>query len=562
MSVEKNRTVDVFEYKTAHYTPQKIKDYAGNPLIEALPPILETDEEVIDMLYSLPSIDDHERNLSPLLKTHVIKRVKRFIQPLPIHINLESKISVLIRQSYLSRNPLTPEYKKRIKLLHTLKKEEEITPDEVESHYRSYSSTAECLFINGVSGMGKTTAVNRILEQYPQIIKHTEYKGQKITTTQIVWLKIDSPYDGSFMTLCRNIFQEIDKLLGTRWMEKYGYFTRSTSTMVMYLTTLLANYNVGLLVIDEIQNIYRAKKNDPMEMLDYFVTLTNVISVPILIIGTNRARNLFQDNFRLARRVQSDGYIEIANLKKDSPDWEIFIESLWEFNVLENQGPLTDELNDTFYELCQGVIAVAVMLLMFSQNRAISEGKKSLTTDIIKKTYKEDLQLIRPMIEALRSGDPFEIAKFDDITIDEEKILSNYHKDIAMTESVQAAIRQKKDKIESTRESINEKLFFEFSASGFFNDIKQEVMKKIINKVVESSDVATEYEDLKELVMELLQKEKRKVKKKPRRKNINPDNVTLISLYDSAIDKSQHPYDAFKREKLIKDPLDEFLRVD
>lgn len=549
------------EYEAAIYTPQKIQDYVGNPLIEALPPILETEEQVVDAFYSLPRVRDEERGLPPLLRTHVIKRVKGFIQPLPIHIKMESKISVLIRQSYLSRNPLGIEYKKRMKLLHQLKEENEINADEVANYYSGFTSTAECMFINGVSGMGKTTAARRILQMYPQIIRHSEYGGQLFTRTQIVWLKVDCPYDGSFTTLCRNIFQEIDRLTGSRWNEKYGYLTRSTSTMVMHLTTLLANYDVGLIVIDEIQNLYNAK-GDPTEMLDFFVTITNTFSVPIVFIGTNRARNLFQKNFRLARRIQSDGYIEIANLKKDSAEWCLFIESLWSFHVLEDDLPMNNEFNEVFYDQCQGVIAVAIMLFMFAQNRAISEGKTALTPETINKTANEDLKLIKPMIMALRSGNPMEIAKFDDLTIDENAILKHYEQDIAMSERVQEKIRQKKEELEDVRGKANDDLFIEFSTSGLFTSIKTDTMRKIIDSIVTNSDVNTDYDDLKDLAMELLQAEKKRLKKPKNDNVVFMEKQSLLVIFDKSVKDNQHPYDGFKKYGFIKNPLVEFLKVE
>ena len=81
--------------------------------------------------------------------------------------------------------------------------------------------------------------------------------------------------------------------------------------MLMHLTTLLINYNVGVLVIDEIQHLSKLK-NESMDMLDFLVTLTNMFSVPMIFIGTSKARRLFQYNFRLARRIQS-----VAILKWD-----------------------------------------------------------------------------------------------------------------------------------------------------------------------------------------------------------------------------------------------------
>ena len=52
-------------------------------------------------------------------------------------------------------------------------------------------STADSLSIIGISGIGKTTAIERLSLMYPQVIKHETYEGQSFNRTQIVWLKID-----------------------------------------------------------------------------------------------------------------------------------------------------------------------------------------------------------------------------------------------------------------------------------------------------------------------------------------------------------------------------------
>lgn len=104
------------------------------------------------------------------------------------------------------------------------------------------------------------------------MIKHEIYKGQPFNRTQIVWLKIDCPYDGSLSTLCKSFFKAIDDLLGTRYLEKFGYLNRVTSTMLLHMTSLASMYGIGVLVIDEIQHLLHSK-NDQEEILNFFVTL-------------------------------------------------------------------------------------------------------------------------------------------------------------------------------------------------------------------------------------------------------------------------------------------------
>ncbi|MDD4591928.1 MAG: ATP-binding protein, partial [Parabacteroides sp.] len=438
----------------------------------------------------------------------------------------------------------------------------ECTANDIETAYQGFSTTAECAIINGVSGAGKTTAINRKLHLYPQVIRHEAYHGKPLTRTQIVWLKVDCPFDGNFATLCRSVFKEIDKLTGERWLEKYGYLTRSTSTMVMHLTTLLTNYNVGVLVIDEIQHLSKLK-GEAVDMLDFFVTLTNMFSVPIIFIGTSKARNLFQTNFRLAWRVQSGGYIEMGPLKKGSVEWDTLLESLWEFNVLDEETELDEKMRGVFYEECQGVISIAVMLFMCSQSRALLNQMKKMTPAIIKETADNDLRFTQPMITALRSGDPLKIAEFDDIRIDEEDVWKNLQHDIEMEERVNEAITAKKKDMKNRRQNSHDSLYFSICSSNLFPHLGQDEIRKILDNVISNCELNIMEDDLKMLVMERIFTENQKKQQKKKTMNVVPvKNNNLRVVYDEAISKKEHPYEVLKKQGLIKNPFEEFGKAE
>lgn len=162
-------------------------------------------QKIIDRFTVLPVITDKDRNKAQNLRYHIIKRTKNFIQPLPIHITLERRLSTLIRRGYLGRNPLDKKFLESIRILNNLD-DESIKRNELQDELSNIRSTADSISIIGISGIGKTTAIERLLLMYLQAIKHSEYDGENFTRTQIVWLKIDCPYDGSLATLCKSFF--------------------------------------------------------------------------------------------------------------------------------------------------------------------------------------------------------------------------------------------------------------------------------------------------------------------------------------------------------------------
>ncbi len=93
--------------EVAKYNDQPLVEYKGNPLIEALPLILSKDE-FVETVLEYPAFDKSERKLDSWVRLHCVERLARFFQPLERQIDLEQKVSRVLRQGYLARNPLAP----------------------------------------------------------------------------------------------------------------------------------------------------------------------------------------------------------------------------------------------------------------------------------------------------------------------------------------------------------------------------------------------------------------------------------------------------------------------
>ena len=67
--------------------------------------------------------------------------------------------------------------------------------------------------------------------------------------------------------------------------------------------------NLGMLIIDEIQNLNAAASGGHESMLNFFVTLRNEIGIPVVLVGTMRAYPILQSEFSQARRGSGYGSI-------------------------------------------------------------------------------------------------------------------------------------------------------------------------------------------------------------------------------------------------------------
>lgn len=547
------------EFEKGTYKEQPLSEYTNNPFIEALPAIFSEDD-VLERFMETPRISRQDKLSATNIRYHVLKRVRNFIQPLPIHFEVERRLSTLIRRSYLARNPLDITFLERIRVLHELR-EEETTHKYIDERLDYIRSTADSLSIIGISGIGKTTAIERLLLMYPQVIKHEEYKGQPFNRTQIVWLKIDCPYDGSLSTLCKSFFKAIDDLLGTRYLEKFGYLNRVTSTMLLHMTSLASMYGIGVLVIDEIQHLLHSK-NDQEEMLNFFVTLSNTVGIPTVLIGTSKAQKLFKGNFRQARRAASDGAIIWDRMAENSEEWEFFLETLWELQCLKTYSELTEELKKSFYYECQGITAVAMNLFILAQERALfDEGNPNeiITPQVLKKTAKEDMQTIQPMMTAIRTNNIADMMKYEDIMINLDEVMLNHKRNTEIAGRIQEAFKERQNRIEYKRQDMIENLSVEVAALGIFDSLKENDIKKLVQKIVEENSLDTEFNQLKsDAIQQAIALNQQKKDQKAKAKVKNVEVLPLLKLRKQALEKKQHPYELLKANGYIKKPLKEF----
>lgn len=529
----------------AVYSNQVIDEYKDNPLIEALPPILSK-EEVIRKLSKVPDYSLEERNLEPHYRYHCIQKLFNYFEPLQKHIDIEQRLSRVIRQGYISRNPLGPEYAAKLQNSYKMIKSGSYELSETNL----FRTTASGFTIIGISGIGKTTTLERILLLYPQIIRHSNYKSISLNLYQITWLKLDCPFDGSLKGLCINFFQAIDELLGTDYLRKYGLGRNSIDTMIPRMAHIASLHCIGVLIIDEIQHLSLTKSGGSDKMLNFFVTLVNTIGIPVILVGTTKALPILQGEFRQARRGSGQGDLVWDRMKNDAY-WRLLIKGMWPLQWTKKENKLTDEIIDTIYDESQGIIDIAVKLYAMAQIRAIASGKEIIDVSVIRQVAKDSLKLVKPMLDALRSGKKEEISKYADISpIDFENF---YYESIAKA----SACVKKQDN--DQKEIITEYATLKLVELG----IEASTAKICVDMAIEESKSLDRLFIVKEAMKIAFQKEdsgSHKNKKIKLKQKNSPDD--LRNIVDEGKKKSKSAYEALKEAGYIKNPVEEFLAKD
>lgn len=526
----------------AEYKDQQVYEYKDNPLIEALPEIL-SDKEIRLKLPVYPYFNEDERNLPGEIRMHCIQRLFQYFQPSPAHRELEQRFSRSIRQGYVSRNIISPKYATDL-----VEGYKAITNGELNSQIKMIKTKASGFTIMGLSGIGKTTAIERVLSLYPQIIVHSKYKNMNISMYQLTWLKLECPSDGSLKALCLSFFYTVDEILGTNYYEKHGRNSRiSANSMLPILAQVARVCGLGVLIIDEIQNLSSLKSGGSDRMLSFFVELVNTIGIPVILIGTMKAAPILQKEFRQARRGSGQQGDLIWDRMKKNGVWDIFLEGMFEYQWTRKQAKLTDEISNVLYKESQGVADVAVKLFVMSQIDAISNKKEIITAKTIKKIARENIKLLRPMLDALESGDVEKIAKYEDLRpINIENFINDKISDFKKIEEIEMLKKEQRKSKTQRNKDLKEDAFTKLLMLG----VDDKKAKKYLNniKVDDNTDVNIIVKSAYETLMLKIDEQSTEINKISNNMK-SEDKSDLRNIVDN--DSEVSAYDALKANGYI-----------
>jgi hypothetical protein len=360
----------------AQYRPCPIRAFKGNPLIEALPPII-SDEELIKHLACTPKISPEERELPPEIRKTALVALEEFTYPLPEYLDFARRIESAIYRGYSSKNPLLPTSNH---YLHYL------DPDEttVQPISGRFESRATGITLAGPSGSGKNWMFERVLSMYPQVIVHEKYDGKSLPITQLVWIKVSCPGDGSLVSFVSSILMAIDRALGTEHFEEARKGRFNKSLLSQQVNRLVRTYRIGLIVIDEFSNLKLPKKATPDDvptLTRLILNLMNGAGVPILFCGNPEMIDIVQLSLKTARRAENGGVVTMGPLHLAV--WEALSKRLWALQMTDCITPWSKRQADKLNKASRGLVEIAVRGFFEAQRLVIGSGDERLTDVVI-----------------------------------------------------------------------------------------------------------------------------------------------------------------------------------
>ena len=258
----------------------------------------------------------------------------------------------------------------------------------IAQEYRGIIGGADSLLITGTSGIGKSTAISRVIS----LISDKGVMELDMPYSFIIpCVVVQCPFDSSVKNLLLEILRKVDEQIGSNYYQN-AIRARATTDMLLGMVSQVSLNHVGLLVIDEIQNVVNSKNG--RGLIGMLTQLINDSGISICMVGTPESAMFFESSDYLARRSLGLQYQAMAY----DEDFCNICKVLYSYQYVKNYTELTEAVTEWLYEHSAGIVSNIVVLLHDAQEIAIMDGTETLDINSLNKAYKNRMALLHDYI--------------------------------------------------------------------------------------------------------------------------------------------------------------------
>lgn len=401
--------------------------YRGNILTQGLGPILSR-EEALQRLMFIPPVLGTIGDIPRHVRMHHLLRLQDLHLPTLEGGRLMETLDLIVRPSYRYRDPNSPSTWGLISGETVLHK----TP----------RAPASAALVEGHSGVGKTQAILRGFECYPQqVIVHPAFPRIVSEHVQMVWLSADVPATGRAPDLATNLMRSWDSAMTLhlpgappRFADVLDRSRRDGSRMLDEWRQVAVSHFLGVLHLDEVQNFFRLqslearrkRKSAVTELelsiiedqcLKWLLTVTNTWQIGLVLSGTPDGVGALTKRLANVQRFATAGYHPFPHFKtaKDPFFADILFPQLMKFQFVKHPITAADALAELVIELSGGILRLIIALWIAAHRVAFERQTDDLQLDDFRRAAETYLAPIGPAVAALRSGDPALMSRYEDL---------------------------------------------------------------------------------------------------------------------------------------------------
>ena len=203
---------------------------------------------------------------------------------------------------------------------------------------------------------------------------------------------VQCPFDSSVKGLLLEILRKVDEYLDTRYYQD-ALRVRATTDMLIGAVSQVALNHIGLLIVDEIQNVVNSKNGK--SLVGMLTQLINNSGISICMVGTPESAVFFEQAMQLARRSLG---LQYNRMEYDQYFYD-FCKTLFQYQYIQESAEFSEAVTEWLYEHSSGVISVVVSLIHDAQEIAILNGTEKLNLESLKEAYQKRMTLLHGFIE-------------------------------------------------------------------------------------------------------------------------------------------------------------------
>ena len=341
-------------------------------------PEMKQGEELISALSVLPEYHDNVRNENQAVRMMELSAIQRIYVPSEMSIEIYLKMYLALVRS-LQKKSTNIAIKQRYENYKAIQ----------QQSYNGILGGSDSFTIIGTSGIGKSSAISRAISV---IAENRIIETKNLCTPIIPFLVVQCPFDSSVKGLLFEILRKVDETLGSNYYQ-FALKARATTDMLIGSVAQVALNHIGMLVVDEIQNVANSKNGK--SLIGALTQLINNSGISICMVGTPESAVFFEQAMQLARRSVG---LQYTTMKYDEY-FQSFCKIIFKYQFLKNRTEITAAITEWLYEHSAGVISVVISLIYDAQEIAILTGKEVLNLETLNEAYQQRLSLLHGYIQ-------------------------------------------------------------------------------------------------------------------------------------------------------------------
>lgn len=386
-------------------------------------PTMKSGADLFSALEVLPEYDEVIRETEVPVRLMALSDLYRIYVPSQMSLEIYSKMYLALLRSL---------QKKGTKL--AIQQKNQNHKAIIQQEYSGIMGGSDSFTIIGASGIGKSSALSRAITL---ITENRVIEVGNPYTKIIPCICVQCPFDSSVKGLLLEILRKVDEVIDSKYYQN-ALRARTTTDMLIGSVSQVALNHIGLLVVDEIQNVCNSKNGK--SLVGMLTQLINNSGISICMVGTPESAVFFEQAIQLARRSLGLRY----DVMEYGTDFRNFCEIVFSYQYVKEKTEITDGMIEWLYEHSSGNISVVVSLIHDAQEIAILSGKEVLNLEALNEAYQKRLSMLHGFIH-----------------IDQRKQTSKLKKKVSVT-------------VMDVKASAEEKYSGEFTIAGLVDDAKTE----------------------------------------------------------------------------------------